>query len=265
MSEAGVAVPKSLADSAVIITGGTSGVGLASALQFAAAGTRRIALVGRNPDRGAAAAAAVAARAPEAIVRFIAADANDAGQAREACEKAREALGGVDVLVNSTAASYVPKLLFKTDLEEIPSILMQQMLAPMFMSRIVLPWMQEQKTGAIINIASDAAKVPTPGETIIGAAMAAIVIFTRTLAIEAKRDGIRANVLTPSLIGGTPVYDRVMVDPFSAKLFTNAAKLAHLGVAEPDDLAGLIVFLASPAAAKLTGQAISVNGGISAA
>lgn len=265
MSRGGIAAPKALVDCAVVVTGGTSGVGLATAIQFADAGTRRIALIGRNRDRGAQAAAAVLARAPDAQVHFVAADANDVSQVREACEKARAALGGVDVLVNSTAASYVPQLLFKTALEDIPSILLQQMLAPMLMSRIVLPWMQEQKTGAIINIASDAAKVPTPGETIIGAAMAAIVTFTRTLAIEAKRDGIRANVLTPSLIGGTPVYDRVMVDPFSAKLFTNAAKLAHLGVAEPDDLAALIVFLASPAAAKLTGQAISVNGGISAA
>jgi NAD(P)-dependent dehydrogenase (short-subunit alcohol dehydrogenase family) len=56
-----------------------------------------------------------------------------------------------------------------------------------------------------------------------------------------------------------------MGDPFSAKLFSNAAKLADLGVAQPDDLAALMVFLASPAAARLTGQAISVNGGISAA
>jgi 2-hydroxycyclohexanecarboxyl-CoA dehydrogenase len=82
--------------------------------------------------------------------------------------------------------------------------------------------------------------------------------------MEAKRDGIRVNALTPSLIGNTDVYARVMGDPFSAKLFTNAANLAHLGVAQPEDLAALMVFLASPAAARLTGQAISVNGGISA-
>ena len=125
--------------------------------------------------------------------------------------------------------------------------------------------MREQKSGVIINVASDAAKVPTPGESVIGAAMAAIVMFTRTLAIEAKRDGVRANVLTPSLIGGTGAYDRVMTDPFSAKLFANAAKLAHLGVAQPDDLAAMMLFLAGPAAARLTGQAISINGGISAA
>ena len=144
-------------------------------------------------------------------------------------------------------------------------MLMQQALAPMIMSRLALPAMREQRGGVIINVAFDAAKAPTPGESVIGAAMAAIVVFSRTLAIEAKRDGIRVNVLTPSLIGNTDVYERIMADPFSAKLFSNAASLAHLGVAQPEDLAALMLFLASPTAARLTGQAISVNGGISAA
>jgi NAD(P)-dependent dehydrogenase (short-subunit alcohol dehydrogenase family) len=125
--------------------------------------------------------------------------------------------------------------------------------------------MREQKSGVIINIASDAAKSATPGETVLGGGMAAIVMFSRALAMEAKRDGIRVNVLTPSLIKGTPTGDRVMKEGFSQKLFAKAASMAQLGVCEPDDLAGLIVFLATPAAARLTGQAISVNGGISAA
>jgi 2-hydroxycyclohexanecarboxyl-CoA dehydrogenase len=265
MADGAIGLPKALADCAVVISGGTSGVGLAAAHQFAAAGARRIALIGRNKERGETARNAVADRTPATQVVFIAADASDVGQATRACDVAHAALSGLDVLINTTAASYVPKLLFRTDVNDIMPILLAQALAPMLMSRLVLPWMREQKSGVIINVASDAAKVPTPGESIIGAAMAAIVTFTRTLAIEGKRDGIRANVLTPSLIGNTNVYTRVMDDPFSAKLFTNAAKLADLGVAQPDDLAALMVFLASPAAARLTGQAISVNGGISAA
>jgi 2-hydroxycyclohexanecarboxyl-CoA dehydrogenase len=265
MSESSIGAPKALTDSAVVISGGTAGVGLAAAHQFAAAGVRRLALIGRNPERGEAARKAVSDNAPEAHVIFFSADANDVGQARRACAAVHSALMGIDVLINTTAASYVPKLLFLTDVEEIAPILLAQALAPMLMSRLVLPGMREQKSGVIINVASDAAKVPTPGESVIGAAMAAIVTFTRTLAIEAKRDGIRANVLTPSLIGNTDVYARVMSDPFSAKLFANAAKLANLGVAQPGDIAALMVFLATPAAARLTGQAISVNGGISAA
>lgn len=83
----------------------------------------------------------------------------------------------------------------------------------MLMSR-ALPFMQQQNGGCIVNIASDAANVPTQGESVLRAAMAAIVMFTRTLAMEAKRNGIRINALTPSLIEGTPAAQRNQVDGF---------------------------------------------------
>ncbi|AKH68370.1 dehydrogenase of unknown specificity, short-chain alcohol dehydrogenase like [Spongiibacter sp. IMCC21906] len=255
---------KEINECAVVIVGGTSGVGLATAVQFVEAGATRIALVGRNSERGNAAVEVLRKQNADITVVFISADANVPSEAERVAEQAHQDLAGLDILVNTTAASYVPKLLFKTDINEIPGILNQQALAPLLMSRAVLPYMREQKFGVITNIASDAAKVPTPGETIIGAAMSAITLFSRTLAVEAKRDGIRVNTLTPSLIDGTPVYDRVMDDPFSAKLFENAAKLASLGVADPEDLAAMIVFLSGPGAKRVTGQTISVNGGISA-
>ncbi len=257
--------PRALAQSAVLIAGGTAGVGLATAIQFALAGAPGIALIGRDAGRGQGACEAVRARAPAAQVEFIAADANDAAQALHAAGQARHRLGRIDVLVNSTVAAVVPRLLHDTPVEEIESILVRQMLAPLLMSRIVLPWMREQRGGAIINIASDAGKLATPGETVIGAAMAGIIMFSRALAMEAKRDGVRVNVLTPSLIEGTLTYERVTSDGFSAKLFEKAAGMAHLGVTQPDDLAHLILYLASPQAARITGQAISPNGGISAA
>ena len=260
-----ISPPKSLEDSAVMIVGGTSGVGLASARAFLEQGCTKIAILGRTASRGEEAVQALRADFPKAGISFIQADANNVEQGKNAVAQMLESYGHIDVMVSATTAAYVPALLFRMDVEDIESILMQQALGPMIMSRLVLPHMREQKSGVILNIASDAAKVPTPGETVLGAAMAAIVTFSRTLAIEAKRDGIRVNAITPSLIANTPVYDRVMGDPFSEKLFKSAAKLASLGVAEPEDLAGLITFLASPAAGKLTGQAISLNGGISAA
>jgi 2-hydroxycyclohexanecarboxyl-CoA dehydrogenase len=265
MTDPAVGKAKEITESAVVVVGGTSGVGLAAARQFAAAGARGIALIGRNKERGTRALAALHDAAPAANVAYFHGDANDIASATAAFERALDRFAGVDVLINTTAGSYVPRLFFLTELADIGPMLVQQALAPMIMSRLALPAMREQRSGVIINVASDAAKVPTPGESVIGAAMAAIVVFSRTLAIEAKRDGIRVNVLTPSLIGNTDVYERIMADPFSAKLFSNAASLAHLGVTQPEDLAALMLFLASPAAARLTGQAISVNGGISAA
>ena len=247
----------------VLITGGTSGIGLATAIAFAEAGARRIALIGRNAERGTEAVRQVAASG--AAVRFVQADANYSDQARRAGEEAIAHLGGIDVLVNSTAGAFKPELFHNIPLSDIPDIVTQQLMAPLLMCSAVLPSMRAQKGGLIINIASDAAKVATPGESVIGAAMAAIVMFSRTLAMEAKRDGVRVNALTPSLVEGTATAERVLAEGFSQKLFQKAAKLAHLGVARPEDLAAIAVFLAGPGGAKITGQAISVNGGISAA
>jgi NAD(P)-dependent dehydrogenase (short-subunit alcohol dehydrogenase family) len=252
-------------DRAVLITGGTSGVGLATAHRFAAAGVERIALIGRNSERGKDACASVRAAAPKVDVHYVAGDANDPAQALAAATSARDLLGGLDVLVNCTTAIYVPALLRDVPIEEIAAMLTGQALAPMHMCRAVLPWFAAQRGGVIVNIASDAAKVPTPGETVLGGAMAAIVTFTRTLAVEAKRDGIRVNAVTPSLIEGTIIGERAMAGGFSKKLFEKAKAQAHLGPTEPDDLADLIVFLAGPGAARITGQVISVNGGISVA
>ena len=265
-----MAIPKAvyarpLSEACVLITGGTSGAGLATAVQFAAAGSKRIGLIGRDAARGAAARATVLAQAPDALVEFIVADANQVGQATSAAQQARAKLGRIDVLVNSTLTEFTPQLFHNTAIDEIGPIIFDRIMAPLLMCRLVLPWMREQGSGVILNVASDAAKVATPGESVIATAMAGLVIFSRTLAMEAKRDGIRVNVLTPSLISGTQAAVRHLQGGFSAKIFDKVASRAHLGLAQPEDIAALAVFLASPAAARITGQTISVNGGISAA
>ncbi len=252
-------------ESSVVIAGGTSGIGLASALQFADAGVRRIALLARTESRGIQARDRVRSHCPEATVEFLRVDADDVADVGRAIETAATLLDGIDVLVNSVASSYRPELLFRIPPEDVADILTRQALPPMHLTRAVFPIMQGRGGGSIINVASDAAKVATPGESVLGAAMAAIVMFSRTAAIEGKRNGIRVNAVTPSLVAGTPTADRVLEDGFSKALFEKATTLAHLGVAEPDDLASLVVFLGGPRSARLTGQAISVNGGISAA
>lgn len=252
------------ADASVVIAGGTSGVGLSSALAFAKSGVRRLALLARDERRGAAAKAAVIEQTPDAEVVFVPTDAGDPARVEQAIATAHDTLGGIDVLVSSVTGSYRPELLHRIPITDLAGILTAQALPPMLLTRAVLPYLRAQGGGSIVNIASDAAKVPTPGESALGGAMAAIVMFSRVTAMEAKRDGVRVNAVTPSLIAGTPTAQNVLSDGFSKALFEKASALAHLGVAEPEDLASLIVFLGGPASARLTGQAISVNGGISA-
>src|SRR4051812_14738645 len=107
-------VVKTYAESAVLIAGGTSGVGLASAHAFADAGVRRIALLGRDRARGERARAEVAGRCPEAQVVFVAADAGDPSEVAAAVVEAHAALGTVDVLVSSVTGTYRPELLHRT-------------------------------------------------------------------------------------------------------------------------------------------------------
>lgn len=266
MSPAPNRVPFALSEARVLITGGTAGVGLATAMRFAELGAPHVTINGRNPDRGEKAKAAVLARHPGCKVHFVAADSGKTEQAVELGRKAEEAMGGIDVLVNTTVSAYpYPTLFHKIDVNDLEGMVLTQLMSHLLMARVVIDGMRQRERGVIINVASDAGKATTPGESVIGGLMAAIIMFSRTLAMEAKRSGIRVNCITPSIIEGTLTHDTVMGGEFSGKLFAKAKEMAQLGVVNAEEMAELIIFLASPAAAKLTGQAISLNGGISAA
>ncbi|PYE11688.1 NAD(P)-dependent dehydrogenase (short-subunit alcohol dehydrogenase family) [Williamsia limnetica] len=260
----GVPTVRKLEESSALIVGGTAGIGLYSALALAEAGVPNVVLVGRSIDRGRH-ALEVFAEAGVGKPAFVQGDARTPEGAAEIVASALEVLPAIDILVCSTAADVKPELFKDIPTDDIGRIFTELALPSMHMTSSVLPQMRSQGGGVIVNVASDAAKTATPGESVIGAAKAGIVMFTRTIAIEEKRHGIRANAMTPSLVHGTASTERITADGFSAKLFAKAAQQAHLGVPIAEDLGALAVFLCSPAAAKLTGQAISVNGGISAA
>lgn len=255
---------RSISESGVVVLGGTGGVGLETAAQFATQGAR-VVLLGRNLERGVSACQVIQDRVGSADVRFLRVDGTDPGDVLRVEGECRAHLGEIDVLVSTTGPSEPPRLLDRIPIENIKPRIEEIILPPVHMMHAVLPAMRRNQGGAVINVASDAAKVATPGETVIGAAMAAIVMFSKAAALEVKREGVRVNLLTPSLIAGTPGAALIEGEPFSAKMFAKAAGMAHLGVAESSDLAAMAVFLGSPAARRITGQAISINGGISVA
>ena len=259
----GLPAPKELDGSSALIVGGTAGIGLASARGLARAGVPRIVITGRNAERGELAAKSIAELGADA--HFVVGDATDPASAAAVAAEADRLLSGIDILMCSTAADVRPELFANIPTNDISRWLTELALPSMHMASAVLPGMRTRRGGVIVNVASDAGKTATPGEALIGAAKAAIIMFTRSIAIEEKRHGIRANVLTPSLVHGTASTERITTEGFSAKLFAAAARQASLGVPDADDVAALAVFLCSAGAARLTGQAISVNGGISAA
>ncbi len=230
--------------SRVLVSGGTSGVGLAVATQFAAAGAERIVLLGRDRGRGDQAASSVATAGAE--VRFLSGNAGDARDSTRVAAEAADFLGGrIDTFVSAVAPGGHLGPLHLQDPEELERVLRGLVLPVMQMNRAVLAYMQEAG-GTIVNIASDAAKVPTPGESVASGAMAAIAMFSRTLALEVKRNGIRVHTVTPSLIAGTSTAERLLADEFGAKIFEKVTERAQLGVPDADDVAATVLWLASP-------------------
>lgn len=255
----------SLENHTAIVFGGTAGIGFACAKAFAEAGANQIMLVGRNAERGQKAVSDLKAATPNVEVEFTAADACTVEGAKGAVAACIDRFGQIDILLSSAGGHPIPSIFSDQDIEGIEGILRGSLLSAMLPAHAVLPHMMDRQKGVILTIASDAGKVATPGEVVIGSAMSGLIMFSRALANEVKRSQIRVNCLSPSIVQSTEFYDILMSDPFASRLFNKAERMASLGVVVPDDLGPMAAFLASPAASKISGQVVSVNGGISMA
>jgi len=255
--------PSLLAGRVALVTGSTSGIGLATAELLGRAGARGVVLNGRDERAGNDAADRLRALAPGTAFEFVAADYTDQDQVDRLLGRTVETFGGLDILVHTAIGGGPPDLFLNTSPDDWQRTIDGKLMSLMRCCRRAAPLMIERGGGAIVSVASDAAKLATPGEAVIGAAFAGHVMFMKVLALELGRHRIRANVVTPSITRGTKTYDAVMAGEFSRKLFQKAESRARLGVPYAEDIAPLVVFLASPLASHITGQAVSANGGIS--
>jgi NADP-dependent 3-hydroxy acid dehydrogenase YdfG len=172
-----------------VITGGTSGIGLETAKLMVECGVRTMVINGRNAELGEHARREIASCAPDASVTFVKADVSSAEGAAELFRAVAQLMNApLEVLVNSTGGDFSPELFHRTPLADLDGIVRHWLSSRIHSCYAALPLMTAG--GAIVNVGSDAAKVPTPGEAVIGAAMAGMAMFSRTLAMEAKRQGI---------------------------------------------------------------------------
>ena len=243
----------------VIVTGGGGGIGGATCRRFASEGAK-VAVFDMNLEAAEKVAADIRANGGQAAA--FACNITDRAQVDAAVTAAQTQLGPIAVLVNN-AGWDVFKPFLKTVPAEWEKLIAINLTGALHMLHAVLPGMVERKYGRIVNVASDAARGGSSGEAVYSACKGGLVALSKTLAREHARQGITVNVVCPgptdtALLAGVAEGAR---DP--AKLieaFKSAIPLGRLG--QPDDLASAIVFFGSDDAAFITGQVISVSGGL---
>jgi NAD(P)-dependent dehydrogenase (short-subunit alcohol dehydrogenase family) len=228
-----------------LVTGATSGIGRAAAEQLARRGAEVI-VHGRDAGRGKAVVDAIAAEGGKA--RFAAADLSDLGALSDLAEQA----GPVDVLVNNAGFGWfgpTPEL----DPETFGRLFVANVQAPYFLTAAIIPQMAARGGGSIINVGSMAGEVGMPGGAAYGATKAALDSMTRSWAAEYSAAGVRVNT-----VASGPVY--TAIQPAEVTQAVGATTIMARA-AQPEEIANVIVFLASPQASYITGAVISADGG----
>jgi len=255
-----------LAGQVALVTGASRGIGRAIALELARAGAD---LVINARGREALEAVAAEVRACGRQVETVAADVATEAGGRLVVERAVARFGRVDVLVNNAGRGAPRRLLELTEADWLASFALNFMSA-VRLSLACVPIMRAQGGGRIVNIASRVGRQPDPLFAPYAAAKAALINFTKSLANAFSKDGILSNCIVPGLIRTEAVEEaarasaaatgRTVEEVLAETLRRRPIPAGRMG--EPADVAGLVVFLASPHASWITGGTFSVDGGI---
>ncbi|MFI9255559.1 SDR family NAD(P)-dependent oxidoreductase [Streptomyces sp. NPDC053069] len=243
------------AEHTVVVTGGGTGIGRATALAFAEHGAQAVIVTGRRKERLAEVAAA-----HEAIVP-VAADVTTGSGAEAVADAVHEHGGTLDVLVHN-AGIFRFSPLAALDAGTAREVLETNVLGPLLLTARLLPLLRSPGAG-IVLVSSRGGHNPTPDGSVYGASKAALHSFTRSWAAELAPSGIRVNAVAPGFVR-TEAYAANGLSPEAVEgLFAGVTPTIPLGrVSEPEDVAPWIIRLADPANALVTGQIITVDGGL---
>jgi NAD(P)-dependent dehydrogenase (short-subunit alcohol dehydrogenase family) len=243
-------------DAVVVVTGGSRGIGLAIVQRFVDEGAQ-VVFSARNQARGQQVAQEL--RQQGARVDFIGADVAQRDQAEALIAQVIERFGRVDVLVNNAGAH--EKAPFTEESEDLWQRMFRiNVLGTVFPSQAAVRHMRARGQGSIVHVASKAGVVGEPGHAAYSAAKGAVIALTRAMAVELAPDGIRVNAVCPGPVVTDMLLEAVPTEEQRRQLAAQAP-LGRLG--QPLDIAGAVLFLASDDSAWCTGQALSVDGGLS--
>ena len=235
----------------VLVTGGGGAIGAAICRRFSK--SMRVLVADKNRE------------AAERVAREVGGTALVFDIASYDHGKAALADRAVDVLVNNAGWDRFQNFV-DTDPKEWDALIDINLRGPLNMHHLVLPQMLERGSGRIVNISSDAARVGSSGESVYSACKGGIISFSKTLAREVARKGITVNVVCPGPTD-TPILRGFLGEGEAGKKVYDALVRAipMKRVGQPDDIPGIVFFLASDEAGFITGQVISVSGGLTMA
>jgi NAD(P)-dependent dehydrogenase (short-subunit alcohol dehydrogenase family) len=244
-------------DRVVLVTGGTRGVGRATAEAFRSEGAR-VALAARDAARGHAAAAALG----DAL--FIPTDVRRRADCERAVSASLGRFGRLDVLVNNAGVIYRNRTIDQLTEDEWDETFDVNVKGAFLMSRAALPALRAAK-GTIVNVSSYTGLVGFAGSAAYAASKAALVNLTRSLALDHAAEGMRVNAVCPGSVDTDMIHAawNALPDPAAAARAW-AAKHPLGRIARPEEIAAAILFLASDDARFVTGVALPVDGGITA-
>ncbi len=239
----------------VLVTGASSGIGEATAVAFEEAGATVFGVARRTEALGAA-------RARHPGIRWVLADVSQASRIAPVVEQAAHEAGRLDVVVNNAAVGVFTPLEQSSE-EIVRSQFEVNVYGPTFVARAALPALEASR-GVIVNISSTAGHRPAPGFAHYGATKAALESLTRTWALELAPRGIRVNAVAPGPTE-TPAFVKTGFPPEKLaalkEAFVKQVPLGRMGRAE--EIAHWVVALADPSVTWMTGQVLSIDGGMS--
>ncbi len=245
-----------------LVTGGGRGIGRAIALGLAQEGAQ-VAVLDILADNAAAVAGEIEATGVKALA--LPADLTKRAQVDRAIADTLAQFGQIDILVNNAGWDRM-EMFLDSEEETWDKIIAINFKGMLYVCKAALPSMVARGQGKVISIASDAGRVGSTGEAVYAGTKGAIIAFSKTLAREMARHKITVNVVCPGLTE-TPLLQGIREQsPKTEKVIEAVTRAIPLGrVGQPEDIAGAVVYLASPAADFVTGQTLSVSGGLTMA